>query len=501
MSTIQKPKLSNLAIAELILAGIFVFVVCFTVLLCVSGYLAGYKSAQNIAGESLDITETRIISLNKKLISDCKHNENTPVNISDWKSYESLKTNFSISAPINAIVSLDIDPLDTPSKDESVNLFTIKDASGQGNTMRVDIESWTSYINMDEPPKEFTFQESINKEIEFFRSNSDSMLKKEDFVLDNSPATKVTFEYKNSMTEEREKRIVVYAEKGNRKYSISAFIRGNEACSYVLIFEKMLATFKFIVPKTSCGQNVGNTQNDRFASYLSDNPDIVMSNDKLIDYFSKNLDTMIFTGISRGKLDKYSDSGIVVLFFKPKDETGDNPLPVPVTIFIIQEGEKGKWQVIERETSSEPKQIIGSMRGFELIDNKPKQIVKKEPQFFIGAYDPIVTGTCASVATSFNIYRIEKGNFKLIWNIVNSVTDYGDSSDIGYGGKGNTTSLDTSIKLKDVDGDGNLEIVRSGTEQISSGGCGESDPKQISDKKIYETYKWNAQKQTFVITK
>ncbi len=237
-----------------------------------------------------------------------------------------------------------------------------------------------------------------------------------------------------------------------------------------------------------------------FLFYLPQNPlsdDIVNSDDALKAYFSKNLNMLSFTGISRGKFDKYSDKQNVILFFKLKDESGEGSLSVPVYIFILQKDGSGVWQISYQKTDTEAKQFDKIVSGFEIITNDHKQLVRNEPQFFMGSYDPITVGTCVSAATSFNIFRLEKGEFKLIWNTIDLVIDYGD---IGYGEAGNTTSLETKVSFKDTDSDGNLEIIRQGTEEVLSGGCSELDPKQISNKKIYEIYKWNFQKQTFIKT-
>lgn len=482
----QRYNFPSLAIAEIILAGFFVFTVSLCIVLGVAWYLAGGKPV--VTREPAYFSKSSILMTPTPTIM-----QNIIENTADWKIYRNKKN-----------------------IDENYKLVEIKIPAG----WKVEDESFTMIFIADSlnPDSKFRFSFDIidGNKIGTFKNENGEFF--EESYINNIKRSEKDYkvlDFKNTAVKGMQQDKIYAGETGGHSINTYLYIEPYIYSFNFLEFDpkideisfrarelndQILSTFKFVDNEVPCGGKKESTQADLFAAYLSENPGIVMSDIKLKNYFSKNLSGLISTGISRGKFDKYSDKESVILFFKPKDETGENFLPVPVTIFIVQEEEKGKWRVLQQETDSEPKQIIGYMSGFEIVDNNHKQIVKNEPQFFMGAYDPIMAGTCVSYATSFNIYRLEKDNFKLVWNVINSAIDYGDgenSKDGGYGRKGNTTMLAAKISFKDIDRDGNLEILREGVEEITSGGCDELDSKQISKEKIYEIYKWNAEKQTF----
>ena len=230
-------------------------------------------------------------------------------------------------------------------------------------------------------------------------------------------------------------------------------------------------------PIKSCDES--EDRSSCFNPYLSQNPipdDIAKSDDKLKDYFSRTFGLQELEGISRGKFDKYSNNNVVIISFYFKNVSTD--------IFIIAEVARGKWQASY--------QILG---GFEKFTNDPLQLVKNEPPFFV-ALDYPISGTCVGVKATKNIYRLENNRLKKLWGVLLVLADEGDYYNRL---KANTTLIETELSFKDVNNDGNKEIIRQGTKKIWKGFCERgSDEGAIKIDKIYEVYKWNPSKQTFI---
>jgi len=158
----------------------------------------------------------------------------------DWKTYQSSKMGFSIKCPANFKVFLDIPIEDVPSRDLFGNSFFIEDEITKKELILVHIDSWTKFLE-EAYGEGFTFQDWINQEVELFKSE-DPKLKQEDFVLNNNPAIKISFkdQYRNQMV------IIIYIQKEERMYEITAWIDTEHQNIYLPIFNQMLSTFRFL---------------------------------------------------------------------------------------------------------------------------------------------------------------------------------------------------------------------------------------------------------------
>lgn len=226
-----------------------------------------------------------------------------------------------------------------------------------------------------------------------------------------------------------------------------------------------------------------------FNSYLSQNTlsdDIVKSDDELKNYFIKNLDSLIFSGISRGKFDKYSNQDIVLISLEKHSSYGSG---ITTYVFLLEKDTTGKWKPFSKEFD------------YEEFINKPEELVKNEPAFFVSDAkdDPVGAGKGHSYIKK--IYRLENGEFKSVLNIEYSNSKTNDLDQ--------TEWLETGISYKDLDNDGSLEINKNGgkrtrTEEGSVDvNCfaNDADIKIIKQEKINEVYKWDDQKQKFLKNK
>ncbi|MBU4339194.1 hypothetical protein KKB43_06825 [Patescibacteria group bacterium] len=235
-----------------------------------------------------------------------------------------------------------------------------------------------------------------------------------------------------------------------------------------------------------------------FTDHLVKNPiseDIINSDDKLKAYFIQNFDNinsdqkkakessdfnLTFMGISRGKFDKNSDKEVVVVSFEYNVGKFAN-----------------SYLVIIKRTGADSYQALSQTIEFQSVDNQPRKLVKDEPPFLISntaAYG----GTCVNISRSEIIYRLVNGEFESIWNneFLNDGKEYKGKLDTGK-----IQIFDTKIIYKDLDNDGDSEIIKEGTRQTCEGenACWSSEcTKFFGKEKIYEVYKWDTYKQTFI---
>lgn len=89
---------------------------------------------------------------------------------------------------------------------------------------------------------------------------------------------------------------------------------------------------------------------------------------------------------------------------------------------------------------------------------------------------------------------MENNEFKPIWNTLHYIDgNVYNTEQVEY--------MQTEISYKDLDSDGNLEIIKEGNRKSCKGedACYESDCTEIiNEERIYEVFKWNVQKQTFI---
>jgi hypothetical protein len=173
----------------------------------------------------------------------------------DWKTYQSERMGFSIKCPSDFKVHLDIQPLYEPSRDLLVSTFFVKDEITDKELIMIQIESWTKL------PEEiwgegFTFKDFINDEIEYSKHRLDPKLQKEDFIIDDILATKVS--YISHLQEVK----VIYIQKGERMYQIVAQIDSESQNVYLPIFNQMLHTLRFIEPGITDWKNYENVATD-----------------------------------------------------------------------------------------------------------------------------------------------------------------------------------------------------------------------------------------------
>ncbi len=162
--------------------------------------------------------------------------------ITDWKQYENFESKFSIRVPLDFNVFLNINPLDSPNYDELISNFFIKNDDNIHNAILVRVETWTSYFNSSTMSDESPSLGWIDFDIERSDSSYYSGFKKEDFILDNNPAIKVS-KFAKNLTE---KSITIYTINENRMYKIDTIIDVDQQNYYLPILEQILSTFKFI---------------------------------------------------------------------------------------------------------------------------------------------------------------------------------------------------------------------------------------------------------------
>jgi hypothetical protein len=256
--------------------------------------------------------------------------------------------------------------------------------------------------------------------------------------------------------------------------------------------EKILSTFKFIEKEKPCAQEDASERISCFMDYVDKNPipeDVINSDDELKKYFSENLGDLEFSGISRGKFNK-SDNKNRILVSMSWGAGKYNQ----THLFILKENTKNNWDVSHEE-----------LDPFVEITNEPKILVKGEPAFFIG-HTNYTGGTCVPVSWSMMVYRLEKNKFNLLWS-----TEYFADGEIDNPKQTENANplrqleiFGANITYKDLDNDGSSEIIKEGTRQTCEGedACYSSDcTKFFGEENIYEVYKWDAQKQTFVKNK
>lgn len=244
---------------------------------------------------------------------------------------------------------------------------------------------------------------------------------------------------------------------------------------------------KEIGGKMACDRSRNPDNCYNFVESLFKNPmplEIINSEEKLKEYFKTGLDHLYFGGINRGRLDKYLEQEIITVFLKSPGHMISKR--EGVLIIIIQEETKDVWQVKEVEVYGDTEFRI-----------QPMQLVKNEPPFFI-AKDTYTGGTCVPVQWSIRIYRLENNKFKPIWD-----TMYYINGCITNQEQAEYTPeyMEIKISYKDLGNDGNLEIIKEGYWKLCKGeyACYESDCTEIiKEEKIYEVFKWDVQKQTFV---
>ena len=218
------------------------------------------------------------------------------------------------------------------------------------------------------------------------------------------------------------------------------------------------------------------THCQQFLETLFHNPlssDLVISDEKLKEYFGKNLDQLSLGEISRGKFDKYSNSEVVLISLR-----GGEALHFNSYVIIIKK-ENGKWKASY--------QNIGYCEEFF---NEPRRLIQNEPPFFIGKSRPI-GGTCVPMEWHMRLHRLENGEFKSIWDTI-----YFVDGELEYGSR-KVEKLNTKVNFKDIDNDGDFEIIKQGTHRVCKGGCHECE-KIIKEENFYQIFKWKPQKQTFV---
>lgn len=217
-----------------------------------------------------------------------------------------------------------------------------------------------------------------------------------------------------------------------------------------------------------------------FLNSLFNNPvdsHIVGNDEKLKEYLENNLEQLRFYGISRGKFDKYSEEEAVVASLTLRAAKYFISY-----VILFQEKIKEKWQ-----TSY---QNIGAYHFF----NEPRELIKDEPAFFVGK-STAFGGTCVPVRWSSVVFRLENNTFKSIWSSI-----YFIDGEI-YDEKGypinQVEKMETDIEYRDLDGDGNFEIIKRGIRKLCKGRCFDCE-EVLKEEKVYQVFKWDAQKQTFV---
>lgn len=238
---------------------------------------------------------------------------------------------------------------------------------------------------------------------------------------------------------------------------------------------------KSVGETVSCKESSNPSNCYQFLDSLLSSPlssDLVNSNEKLKEYFKNNLDQLEFTGISRGKFDKYSDKKVIIVSFRKSAGKHFHSYT-----FIIKERTTENWQATFR--------FIGYFRKFI---NEPKLLVKGEPPFFIVKNTPM-GGTCVPVRWSISLVRLQGNHFKSIWDTVYHIN--GRIEDNQGKPRGKVRKLNTEISYKDLDGDGNSEIIKQGISKLCQGRCYTCE-KTITEKKVYQVFKWNSKKQNFV---
>jgi len=227
-----------------------------------------------------------------------------------------------------------------------------------------------------------------------------------------------------------------------------------------------------------------------FLNSLFNNPvDLLLVSDDeaLIEYLIENLTAdpvdrrpnLTLKWISRGRFDKnYLNKEMVIVSFE--EAWVYRGLP-HTRVIIFQEETEGKWCASYQDI------------GYAIELYEPQKLIKEEPEFFI-TYTTGIGGTCVPYHRYFGLYRMENGTFHSIFEtIVNRD---------GRINGGPIEGMNTTIDFKDLDEDGNLEIIKEGTRKICKGPLGACYvahcDEVIKEEEIYQVFKWDPQKQTFV---
>lgn len=179
---------------------------------------------------------------------ETNYDEITPIDISNWKTYESSKMKFSIKVPASFSTTLDFEPGDTPSYNEVNSSFFVKNTDGNiiREAILINVKFWTNYFNADTMKEEPPSLKWIDSDIATKNNRRNIFnFKKEEFVIDNNLAVKISSEAEVSLAGDTEERVEVYSIKGNRVYIISAYIDAKQQNYYLPIFNQILSTFKF----------------------------------------------------------------------------------------------------------------------------------------------------------------------------------------------------------------------------------------------------------------
>lgn len=130
---------------------------------------------------------------------------------------------------------------------------------------------------------------------------------------------------------------------------------------------------KEIGKKMACDQSRNPDNCYNFVESLFKNPvslEIINSEEKLKEYFETGLDHFYFGGINQGRLDKYLEQEIIIVFLKSSSHIISKT--EGVVIVFIKEKTKDVWQVEDVETYGDTE--------FQI---QPKQLVKNEPPPFL----------------------------------------------------------------------------------------------------------------------
>jgi hypothetical protein len=220
--------------------------------------------------------------------------------------------------------------------------------------------------------------------------------------------------------------------------------------------------------------------------------DVAKSDEMLERYLIENLeiDTKYCNGIKcfyiiRGNFDRDPREEIVVVI-------------KGMHILNIRERENG-FYITSWKSPSE-----SEARDFKIEKLYNLQILKNQPEFII--YEAFANWGHRYSERSLNILTIESGGkrfFEDEFKLIQSIT-FEEYS--GWDGCENETI--TKLKFKDLDKDGNLEIIKEGDasvyisvdpEEVESGYYNMLKERCKEEKeRVYQIFKWNQEKQSFI---
>lgn len=95
--------------------------------------------------------------------------------------------------------------------------------------------------------KKVTFEEFVTKGREIFKSVSiDKLIKEEVILLDNIPATKLSYKMRGFVSKDQLNMFHIYTQKNENMYIINGYINSEKLNTYKPIISQMLTTFRFI---------------------------------------------------------------------------------------------------------------------------------------------------------------------------------------------------------------------------------------------------------------